>query len=148
MKEQSKYIIGRREQVDLPLFNLFGIDAKIDTGAFTSSIHCTSLKEIDINGSKFVKFRINFDTSSDFYDSTFELPILKKKEIRSSNGTSELRIIIQSKIKILDFEEDIELSLTNRSQMRFPLLIGRKFLKSRYIVDVSKKNLSLKLNGI
>lgn len=144
MKKTLKNIIGRVERVDLPLWNITNIEAKIDTGAYTSSVHCHEIKEIVVDGISKVRFNILDPEHPDYKDQLFELPIVDKREVKSSNGISTLRFFIKTEVMLFDEKLIIELSLTDRSEMRFPILIGRKFLKNRFIVDVSKKNLSLK----
>lgn len=144
MSKTSKNIIGRIERIDLPDWDMFGIEAKIDTGAYTSSIHCHHIVETTIDDKLFVRFNILDPEHPNYNGQQFELPIFKKKEVKSSNGQSELRIIIKTRIKLFDEIFMIQLSLSDRSEMKFPILIGRKFLKNRFVVDVSKKNISLK----
>lgn len=144
MKLSPKKIIGRIERVDLPLWDISDIEAKIDTGAFTSSVHCNKIEEIIINGQPYVHFNLLDSKHPSYNDQIIELPIHDKRDVKSSNGYSSLRIFIQTEIRIFDQNYIIQLSLTNRSEMKFPLLIGRKFLKKRFVVDVSEKNLSQK----
>lgn len=139
----DKRIIGRAELIDFPEWNLVGIEAKIDTGAYTSSLHCHHIERIRKEGKEYVKFNL-LDPSHDTYnEKLFELPVFKSKMVKSSNGVSEERFIVKTKLKIHGTELEAELSLTDRSEMRFPVLIGRKLLKKgRFLVDVSRKYLS------
>jgi hypothetical protein len=135
----SEQIIGRLEKVDLPKLNLFGLDAKIDTGAYTSSLHCHRIDPFKAGGKDMIRFNL-LDPSHDAYnEKLFELPVFKIKKVKSSNGQSEERIIVKTKLKLAGRELPAQLSLTDRSEMRHPLLIGRKLLKGRFLVDVSKK---------
>lgn len=137
-------IIGRAELVDLPDWDLYGIKAKIDTGAYTSSLHCHHIERIEKEGKPFVRFNL-LDPSHEIYnDKLFELPIYKSKAVKSSNGQTEERFIVKTKVRIMGKELNAELSLTDRSEMRYPVLIGRKLIKGHFIVDVSKKYLSKK----
>ncbi len=137
-------IIGRAELVDLPDWDLYGIKAKIDTGAYTSSLHCHHIERIEKEGKPFVRFNL-LDPSHEIYnDKLFELPIYKSKTVKSSNGQTEERFIVKTKVRIMEKELNAELSLTDRSEMRYPVLIGRKLIKGHFIVDVSKKYLSKK----
>lgn len=126
-------IIGRKEIVELPALGLGEIVAKIDTGAYTSSIHCEESKVEDgILNCLFVneneeKTKLTFDH-------------FKIRMVKSSNGIAESRYSIFTKIKLGNDLLEIELTLSDRSEMRHPILIGRKFLKKRYLVDVSLKN--------
>ncbi len=132
-------IIGRLEQVDLPELNLFGLDAKIDTGAYTSSLHCHRIESFESDGCDMIRFNL-LDPSHDAYnEKLIELPVFKVKTVKSSNGQSEKRIIVKTKIKLAGRKLWAQLSLTDRSEMRYPLLIGRKLLKGRFLVDVNRK---------
>lgn len=135
-------IIGRAELVDFPEWDLYEINAKIDTGAYTSSLHCHHIERIKKEEKEFVRFNL-LDPSHDTYnDKLFELPIYKSKLVKSSNGSSEERFIVKTKLRLLGKELEAELSLTDRSEMRYPVLLGRKLIKGHFIVDVSKKYLS------
>src|SRR5699024_4900525 len=81
-----------------------------------------------------------------YSDQKIEVPLHDQREVKSSNGTKELRYFIKTDIEFFGKSYEIECSLADRSAMKYPLLIGRKFLKKRgFLVDVSNKNLS-KLN--
>jgi hypothetical protein len=135
----NKKVIGRIEKVDFPEWNIVGIDAKIDTGAYTSSLHC---HDIELNKSKKkVSFYLFDPSHPEFEESKFQTNVNDIRVIRSSNGLAEERIIISTTIKLLDKSCKIELSLADRTEMRYPVLIGRKFLRNKFIVDVSKKYL-------
>lgn len=131
-----KKIIGRTDKVDLPVFDLENVHAKIDTGATWSSLHCKHVKQ---EGNT-VKFKIKTDHGyKEFWaDDWF------KCTIRSSNGKAERRYIIKTKLQIFGKIYIVSFSLTDRSKMKYPILIGRKFLKSKYVVDVAQKDLSYK----
>lgn len=142
MKKKKKETIGRLEIVDLPKWDIKEIEAKIDTGAYSSSLHCHNIKEYEKNGAKWVKFNLLDPEHPSYNERLFSLPISDIREVKSSNGQTELRVFVKTKIIFFNKEHDIELSLTNRSEMKYPILVGRKFLKNKFLVDVSKKNLS------
>lgn len=143
----KKHIIGRVERIDLPLWNFENIEAKIDTGAYSSSVHCHHIEEIQKDGISHVKFNLLDPEHPHYNGQLLILPIVDKRDVKSSNGQSSLRYFIQTQIRIFESDYEIELSLTDRSEMRFPILIGRNFLKNNFIVDVAKKNVSLKNRG-
>lgn len=140
MADKNLKIIGRTELVDIPEWDLYELSAKIDTGAYTSSLHCHHIEQDEKEGQPFVRFNL-LDPSHDTYnDKFFELPIFKTKKVKSSNGQTEERIIIKTILILAGIKLKIQLSLTDRSEMRYPLLIGRKALKGHFMVDVRQKN--------
>jgi hypothetical protein len=144
LKDNKLRIIGRLERIDFPEWDLFDIDAKIDTGAYTSSLHCHHIEPFSKKGRSFVRFNL-LDPSHEIYNGKlFELPVHATKTIKSSNGSTEQRFIIKTVIRLLDKEFKAELSLADRTEMRYPVLLGRKLLQNRFLVDVDQENLSVK----
>ncbi|MDR9446136.1 MAG: RimK/LysX family protein [Balneolaceae bacterium] len=124
-------VIGRLVRVSFDAFGLNNELAKVDTGAYTSSIHC---KEALIEGHQVLVWM----SSQAMMDETpLRFPLLKTKDVKSSNGAVERRPIIETVVHILGKEYPIQCSLTNRSKMKHRVLIGRRFLKHKFIVDVS-----------
>ena len=136
MAKKERKIIGRTDKVDLPLFGVENINAKIDTGAHRSSLHCRGIKQVG----ETLRFKVLTDNGY----SEFSTDSWTQKKVRSSNGKSEWRYVIKTKLGIFGKVYLVSFSLTDRSKMKYPLLIGRKFLSSRFVVDVAKKNLSYK----
>ncbi len=135
-------MIGRRDTVDLPGFGLEGIEAKIDTGAYTSAIHCSHIKLIERKGVKKISFHILGSLQEGLGERVFITKNFKEKKIKSSFGQIEERFVIKTKIKIFGRIIRAEFSLSDRTEMKYPILLGRKLLKNRFIVDVSQYNLS------
>jgi hypothetical protein len=133
----EKKIIGRVEKIDFPDWNISGIDAKIDTGAYTASLHCHDIKMDDEKLT--VSFYVLDPTHPEFENQKVSCPVHDFRSIKSSNGSIEDRIIIKTNINIHGMTYPVELSLTDRSEMRFPVLLGRRFIKNKFIVDVSRK---------
>ncbi|WP_372917639.1 ATP-dependent zinc protease [Salegentibacter sp.] len=137
----EKTVIGRFDKADFPALHLNDIAIKVDTGAYTSSIHCENIREEDdlllctflddehplYNGKEF---------SFKDYDIVF---------VRSSNGIIQKRYQVESTIKIFNKVYKISLSLSSRQEMRFPVLIGRKFLTKKFIVDTQLTDVSFNL---
>jgi hypothetical protein len=138
MKPRIRKIIGRRELVSFPDLGLYDIEAKIDTGAYTSSIHCKEVELIHKNGQDYVSFRMQHPLIKDFGNNRIEWPLYKTKLVKNSFGQVEERFVFKSRISFYDELYDIELSLADRSLMDYPLLLGRKTLKRKFVVDVSK----------
>lgn len=142
--DKSLKTIGRLESIDFPDWELFDIDAKIDTGAYTSSLHCHHIESYDSEGKRMVRFNLLDPSHETYNEKLFKLPVHKTKVVRSSNGLTEERIIVKTNVKIFDSVFEAQLSLTDRSEMRYPVLIGRKLINNRFLVDVSKKYLAKK----
>lgn len=143
----NKKIIGRVEKVDFPQWNAFGIEAKIDTGAYTSSLHCSEMIQESRNGVLWVNFTLLGAAPPNFQKIRLAAPVFKEKKVKNSSGTFEYRPFIKTQIGLFGKIYTIELSLTDRSAMRFPVLLGRKILKGRFLVDVSQTYLSHSLKG-
>ncbi len=130
----EKMVIGRTEYVALPDLGFFDIEAKIDTGAYSCSIHCDDIR---LNDDGTVHFMLLDDTHPDYSQQHIVMPVYEIRNVKSSNGTIQERIFVKTPIEIYGVKYEIELSLTDRKKMKFPMLIGRKFLENRFIVDVS-----------
>jgi len=141
-KSKEKLIIGRRELANLPEFGLKNVDVKVDSGAYTSSIHVTHCKEImtdqgpqlevvflDANHPAYINEKHYFDS-------------FRVKKVKSSTGQEQMRYFIKCTIELLDRKIKTEFSLTERKGMRYPILLGRKLLNNRFIIDTSKVNVS------
>jgi len=143
-KKSTKSVIGRLEKIDLPELALSDLDAKIDTGAYTSSLHCHDLKLVFKDGEQWVQFYVLDPQHPEYENRIFECPVHKIKSVKSSNGLTEERVIIKQNAIFNGKKYKIQLSLANRSKMKFPVLIGRRFLNKKFIVDVSKRYLTLR----
>ncbi len=131
---EEKIIIGRRETVNFPELNLLKIPAKTDTGAYTSSIHCSNIKE-NPDG-----LYCNFNHAGiPGIEEKLVFSEFTRKRVRSSNGEMQNRYKVHTLIEVHNKCYNIELTLANRSKMRYPVLLGRKFLKGKFLVDVSLK---------
>lgn len=140
-----KKIIGRTDKADFPELSLSNVNLKVDTGAFTSTIHSHEIEEVNIEGEKRIRFKILDPSHPKYNDKRFEVKRYRKRKVKSSFGTTEQRYVIQTVIKIFGEEYPLELSLSERSEMKFPILLGRRFLNKKFIIDPSKSNLSFKL---
>ena len=133
MTEQR--IIGAFEAVEFPEFSSGPVTAKIDTGAYTGALHCSKIGEREIEGGKALVF-IPLGTKTVFQKDDFIV-----KYVRSSNGKRQKRYFISTHIVINEQSYEITLSLANRSEMKWPVLIGRRFLKqNHFLVDPTRVN--------
>lgn len=137
--DQKKYsVIGRLEMVSFPELALSAIEAKIDTGAYTTSIHCHSI-EVDKDSDRVACIFLDPE-HPDYSGETHSFDIVKTTKVRSSNGIVEKRVIINTEINLLGETFPIRLNLTDRSIMKYPVLIGRRFLRKKFLVDVTLKH--------
>ncbi|HLU87881.1 MAG TPA: RimK/LysX family protein [Taishania sp.] len=127
----SKITIGRQEKANLPTFGLTNKVVKIDSGAFTSSIDIISIEEVDSN------LLVVFEKDGP----AIKFENFTRKSIKSSNGITQLRYVIEGEIQLGDKIYKTPFSLTDRSGMKYPILLGRKLLNKNFIIDTSKKNL-------
>lgn len=144
MKKSDLKLVGRREVIDLPDLGLFDIDAKIDTGAYSSAIHCHGISTFVSEDRTFVEFYLLDPSHPDYNHKKITLPVLKERRIKNSFGKSQKRFIINTTLTLHGIHIPIECSLADRTNLEYPILIGRKVLKNRFLVDVSRVNLSLK----
>ena len=122
--------IGRSEKIYFPKLNEGIITGKIDTGAFSAALHCDSIKVIDSGLQVKIK------------NSTYIFHKWSEVDVKSSNGKSQKRYGVKLKIILGNKKYHIFVSLTSRKNMKYPLLIGRRFLQSNgFLVDVNKKNI-------
>lgn len=132
-------IIGRLEKIDLPELHLAGIDAKVDTGAYTSSLHCKIVGESEVDGVKYIHFVPLTAKNRVRNAQPYCAPAINQKNVKSSNGMEESRYFVKLKVKIGTKVVRTEFSLTNRSGMKNTILLGRKFLRKRFLVDVAQE---------
>lgn len=136
-------VIGRTDIIDMPELGLHNIDAKIDTGAYTSSIHCSRIRlKKETDGTELITFTIPGSRLHEKGVHHFKVREFEERNIRSSNGQIQKRYVIKTQIILFGRKIRAEFSLADRSSMKFPILLGRKLLQGRFIVDVSKKDLS------
>ncbi len=131
-------IIGRKEFADIPLLGLFGIEAKIDTGAYTSSLHCENIKVNYENSKPILYFTLEQDEASAGDPKALRFEEFTRKKIKNSFGEMEERFVIKTMVHIGKKKIRSSISLSNRGSMRYPLLIGRKLIKGKFMVDVSQ----------
>lgn len=136
--KREKQIIGRKEKISMPDFDLKNLDAKIDTGAYSSSLHCRIIGESVIDGQEYICFIPLGKKYRARNAKQMLIPISKRKVVKSSSGHTEERCFVILKVKVGEQEYETEFSLTDRSSMKYTILLGRKFLKGRFNVDVSK----------
>ena len=133
--------LGWREWVGLNDLNLPAIKAKIDTGARTSALHAFELEPVLENGIERIRFKIHPQQKNNEVVISCIADIADQREVRDSGGHVETRWVIVSNLTIGKLSWPIELTLTSRDDMRFRMLIGRRAMKNRIVVDPTRSYL-------
>lgn len=128
-------LVGRVEYVYL-LPQKIKIKARIDTGAGITSLHAEGLRDFDRDGKPWVRFSIR-DSSNEMV--ALELPVKRFVEIKQLTGKPQRRPVVAISVSLGSIEERVEVTLTDRSDYLYRVLIGRNFLRDNAVVDVSKK---------
>ncbi|MGI4833921.1 MAG: ATP-dependent zinc protease family protein [Janthinobacterium lividum] len=139
--------LGRRELIDLPTLGLAGVEAKVDTGAYTSALHCQDvhLATDPATGQPVLHVRL-LDPA---HPATDGRPLafhqFDRRDIRSSNGEVQARYVIRTVVRLYGQDFGAEFSLADRSDLRHPVLLGRTLLRQgHFVVDVARRDLSYK----
>lgn len=132
-------MLGWREMVALPDLGIEGAQAKIDTGARTSALHAHVLETFRKGEREYVRFAIDYAPQK--VQQVCEEIRVDRRSITSSNGEAEERLIVKTQIRIGDTAFRAEFSLADRSDMVFPILIGRTALRSRFVVNPARSYL-------
>jgi len=138
----TQIIIGRKEKADFPDFGLKNILVKIDSGAYTSSIDCQSVELIEEDGNTFVEVQFLNSSRTEATDEKIRFSIFKSKKVKSSTGKSEVRYFIPGRIILFNNEYNTYFSLSKRSGMKAPVLLGRKLLNKNFLIDTNHVYLS------
>lgn len=138
----SKIVVGRVEWLWLEAVNRV-YEARVDTGATTSSISALDITPFEKDGKRFVRFKVAPDDTDDSYE--IEAPLVRYVRIRqASSNELDRRPVTALTVRLGKMTEVAEFTLTDRTQMTYPILLGREFLKDVAVVDVAKKNIQPK----
>jgi hypothetical protein len=140
----EKKTIGRREQITLPEWGLKMITGKIDTGAYTSSIHVDHVEEKNVDGKMMLQFTLLYPGHKKYTGKIIQTETYTQKKVKNSFGQEEVRYKVTTKVTMFGETFEAEFTLTDRSKMRNAILLGRKILYGRFLVDVQEVNLSKK----
>ena len=130
-----KPALGFIEGISLPDLGI-ACYAKVDTGACTSSLHAERIQTFIRNGKKWVRFHVLFNNDTSTIDQVCEAEVIARRTIASSNGHRSQRYIIASTLCAGGQSWTAEISLSDRGSMKYPMLIGRKAIAGRFVVDV------------
>lgn len=130
-------LLGWREWVTLPELNLQHIKAKIDTGARSSALHAFALDPYRKGGQRWVMFAIH--PQQKHIDKVIEChaPVKDRRFVSDSGGHKQRRYVIESQLLIGQSLISAEITLTNRDNMQFRMLLGRTAMNGNFIIDPS-----------
>lgn len=131
-------VIGWREWVSLPDLAIAHIKAKVDTGAKTSALHAFYVQPFERDGRPWVRFGVHPLQSTAAQVVECEAPVKDVRRVTDSGGHAEMRPVIETTLVVQGETRLIELTLTDRENMMFRMLLGRSALKRRFVVDSGK----------
>jgi len=131
-------IIGWREWISLPEFDVEWIKVKVDTGARTSAIHAHRLEPYYSRGEHRARFIVCPLQRDKRQRITVDVPVIDEREVRTSSGTLESRLVIRTDVVLLGRTFPVEATLAQRDPMGFRMLLGREAIRERFLVDPSR----------
>lgn len=134
----SDFVIGWEEWVSLPDLGLPAIKAKVDTGARTPALHASIIEPFGPADRPQVRFMLQPDPDKPELEITCSAPVIDRRYVTSSNGDSEQRYVISTRIRIADRIWPIEMTLTDRSSMAYRMLLGRSAIDADMVVDPNR----------
>jgi len=147
IKTLSKHpTIGWREWVNLPELGIERIKAKVDTGARTSALHAFSLRPFVENGQNKIRFDIHPMQHDTSHIVTCVAAVVDKRYVTDSGGHEEERHVIMTPITIAGQTWSIEITLTERENMLFRMLLGRSALRKRFVVNPARSFVTTKVH--
>jgi hypothetical protein len=134
-------IIGAVERGTLPELGISSLPMRVDTGAATSSLHVENLLEFKRGGRNWVSFNLHPDIHNVNLGVRITTRVKGRKKVKSSSADTEHRIVIDTLLNLGGQEWVIQLTLTNRAQMTYPMLLGRAAMAGRFLVDPAREHL-------
>lgn len=131
-------VIGWREWVDLTELRCGKIKVKVDTGARSSALHAFNVKEFEKDGETWVKFDVHPDQDSGKRTISTKAKVLEYRKVKNSGGKATMRPVIVTTISLMAEVWSVELTLANRDEMGFRMLLGRQAVRGRFLVDAGE----------
>jgi hypothetical protein len=130
--------IGYAERVALPDWGVQELAAKVDTGALTSALHVENICEWEDG---WVSFDVVLDARGRRSRRNVDARLARRGQVRSTSGTVEHRIFVQTTLRLGEVVRPIEVGLVDRASMNYRMLLGRRALAGRFVVDPARRYL-------
>jgi hypothetical protein len=136
-----KITLGWRECLELKDLGVAHIVAKVDTGAKTCALHAFYIDEFERDAQPWIRFGLHPDWDSNTTEVHCEAQVKERRDVTDSGGHAENRYVIETTLVIGDMTFTAEMTLTNRDNMRYRMLLGRNAMRRRFLVDPGKSYL-------
>ncbi len=134
---RQRIVLGWRDWLALPALGITAIRAKVDTGARSSSLHVDGQWRFTEGGAPWAGFRINTGVvGGQVLEAS--APVFDEREVTDSGGNRTRRVFLRTPLKLAGIEREIEINLTDRRGMLFPMLLGRTALARAFMVDPAR----------
>ena len=132
----ARIMLGWRECVDLPALGIAGLRAKVDSGARSSSLHVDAQWRFTDRGAPWVGFRVSQRPGRAAVGAV--APVLDEREVTDSGGHRTRRVFLRTGLRLAGIEREIDINLTERHGMLFPMLLGRSAMVRQFAVDPAR----------
>jgi hypothetical protein len=128
-----RMLAGWREYIALPALGIGPLVAKLDTGARSAALHAANINIYQKDGHHRIKFDVPVDSSGK-HVKTCDLVLSDQRRVKNTGGRSELRQVVETELKLGDKVWQAQITLTDRTDMGVPMLLGRRTIKGRFLV--------------
>jgi hypothetical protein len=131
----KKLTVGALECGDLPELGIGNLPMRVDTGAATSALHVDNIEEFSRKGRRWVSFDLHPDVHNVALTVRITARCKGRKKVKSSTADTQHRVMIDTLLRLGGKEWPVKLTLTDRSEMNYPMLLGREAMQGRLLVD-------------
>ncbi|WP_372863143.1 ATP-dependent zinc protease [Spongiibacter sp.] len=136
--ESTPVVLGWREWISLPGLGIAHLKAKVDTGARSSSLHAFDIQKVEQDGQAWVEFKVHPHQHDNEQTVSCRAPLKDYRQVTDSGGHRSMRYVIETEMQLGNENIIAEITLADRSDMLFRMLIGRTAMTGRYVVDPSR----------